>query len=532
MKQLPTGLQVFEKIHQRNAMYVDKTDMIYELVSGSRIQFFLSRPRRFGKSLLCWTFDALFSGKRELFEGLAISKTDWAWESHPVVHLDMSKVDTDMGVAGVRDSLIWHTKRIAETHEIDVSGVESPGIMLEKIIVDAAQKHGKPTVVIVDEYDKPFLDFYNKPPMAQEVRDIMRSYYTRLKANESHIHFLFMTGISKFTKAGVFSTLNNLYDLSLDEKFGTLLGYTEKELVEYFSEYLEIGTQKLNMSVNELVDKLRDYYNGFCFDGTQRVYCPFSVLNFFERYRFMNYWINSASPKIIADYMKDRRITVEEFRNLQVSSDFAQVPGEIEIAPPESFLYQSGYLTLRDGISGDFSLDYPNTEVLNSMSELVYKNMLQSGGGQYIDLCAPLQRALYEGNAKLLVDTINGLLTSIPYDDYTAAAKQGLMHSGLEISVQEWLYRSNILAFLRGCNVLTFGEMHNKKGRSDLLIMHKGIPWVVEIKVAHNDDCAAKAAEAMKQINDREYAEPYKNAKKVAIAIDDKARCVGEWVAE
>jgi len=255
------------------------------------------------------------------------------------------------------------------------------------------------------------------------------------------------------------------------------------------------------------------------------------VLNFFGDYQLSNYWIESGGTKIINDYMKDRLLTVEQFRGLQVSNDFARMPGEIETAPPESFLYQAGYLTLREGIDDDFSLDYPNTEVLNSMSQLVYRSVLQSGGGEYIDLRAPLLRALCDGDAKLFVETINGLLTSIPYDDYTAAAKQGLLHSGLEISVQEWLYRSNILAFLRGCNVLTFGEMHNNKGRSDLLITHKGIPWVVEIKVAHNDDCAEKAAEAMKQINDRQYAESYKNAKKVAIAIDDKKWCVGEWEA-
>jgi len=530
MKQLPTGVQVFETIRRKDGLYVDKTDMIYELVSGLKNQFFLSRPRRFGKSLLCWTLDALFSGKRELFEGLAISKTDWDWESYPVIHLDMSKVSTDGGTAGVRESLAGETDDIAREHEVDLRGAAAPGDMLKRIIVEVSKKHSKPAVVIVDEYDKPFLDFYNKPPMAQEVRDIMRSYYSQLKANEPHIRFLFMTGISKFTKAGVFSTLNNLYDLSLDEKFGTLLGYTEKELTDNFGEYLEAGAKKLNIQIDELVDKLRDYYNGFCFDGIQRVYCPFSILNFFERYQFLNIWIDSGGTKVIADYMKDKHLTVEQFRGVQVSQDFALRPGEIETAPPESFLYQAGYLTLRDGISGDFSLDYPNTEVLNSMSELVYKNMLQSEGDQYIDMCAQLKRALFEGNSKLVIDIIDRLLSSIPYDDYTAAAKQGLAHTGLDLSIQEWLYRSNILAFLRGCNVLAFGELHGSKGRSDLQIMHKGIPLVIEIKVAYNDDCEAKAAAALKQINDNQYADPYKNARKLGIAIDDKTRQVGEWV--
>ena len=530
MKQLPTGLQVFEYIREKDALYVDKTDMIYKIVSEAKKQYFISRPRRFGKSLLCWTLDALFSGKRELFEGLAISRTDWEWESYPVIHLDMSKVETSHGTSEFDRSMAVDLEYIARDYEIDLGGETLPGIMLKRLIVETSQKYGKPVVVIVDEYDKPFLDFYNKPPMAQEVRDIMRSYYSQFKANEPHIRFLFLTGISKFTKAGVFSTLNNLNDLSLDEEFGALLGYTEEELAEYFSEYLEAGAVKLKIPVDELVGKMRAFYNGFCFDGVQKVYCPFSVLNFFENYRMLNYWMDSGNPKIIADYMKDRWLTVEQFRGFQVSWDFALRPGEIETAPPESFLYQAGYLTLREGVAGDFSLDYPNTEVLNSMSELVYKNMILSGGGEYIDLCAPLQRALFVGNCKLLINTLNRLLAGIPYDDYTGAAKQAISLSDVEITTQEWLYRSTILAFLRGCNVMTFAEMHTSKGRSDLLLMHKGIPWVIEIKVAHDGDCAVKAQEAMEQINGNQYADPYKNAKKVAIAIDDKTRQIGEWI--
>jgi len=529
MKQLPTGLQVFETIRQRNALYVDKTDIIYKLVSGSRIQFFLSRPRRFGKSLLCWTLNALFSGKRELFEGLAISKTDWTWESYPVIHLDMSKVSTCAGVDGVKESLIWQTKIIAREHGVDLDGLTLPEIMLGNIIIETSQKHNKPVVVIVDEYDKPFIDFYNKPPMAQEVRDIMRNYYIQFKANEPRIRFLFMTGISKFTKAGVFSALNNLNDMSLDENFGTLLGYTEKELAENFGEYLEAGAKKIKCSVDDLVEKMREYYNGFCFDGVQRVYCPFSVLNFFNGYRFMNYWINSANPQIIADYMKDRHITVEQFRGMEVSMDFVSCPGEIETAPPESFLYQSGYLTLREGVTDDFSLDYPNAEVLESMSQLVTMNIVQSEGGNYfIDFRTPLLDAVRNNNACLFVETLNRLLASIPYDDYAKAAQPTIRRSG--VPAKEWLYRSAILSFLYGCGVLAFSEPHASKGRPDLLLCHKGATWVIEIKVAYNDDCAEKAAEALKQMNDKQYDGPYKNARKLGVAIDDKTRQVGEWV--
>jgi len=336
-----------------------------------------------------------------------------------------------------------------------------------------------------------------------------------------------MTGISKFAKAGIFSTLNNLYDLSLDRKFGTLLGYTEKELVDYFQEHLDAGANDLNISTDELVNKLRVYYNGFCFDGVHRVYCPFSVLNFFGDYCLANYWIESGGTKIIADYMKDRHLTVEQFREIQVSMDFARCPGEIETAPPESFLYQSGYLTLKERIGDDFTLDYPNAEVLNSMSELVYKNMIQNNGN-IVDMRTPLLDALKDGDVGLFVETINRLLASIPYDDYAMSAQTAIRRS--KIPAGEWLYRSTILAFLRGCGVLTFGEMHNSKGRSDLLVSHAGNIYVIEIKVARNDDGKTKATEALKQIRDKQYDGPYKNARKLGIAIDDKTRQVGEWV--
>jgi len=531
MKQLPTGVQVFETIRREGALYVDKTDIIHKMVSDFRRQYFLSRPRRFGKTLTCWTLDALFSGKRELFEGLAISKTDWAWESFPVIHLDMSMVRTSDGVGGVKESLVSQMKDVARAHNVDISDESAAGDMLKRVIIDTAGKHGKPAVVIVDEYDKPFLDFYNKPPMAQEVREVMRDYYIQFKANESNIRFLFMTGISKFTKAGVFSTLNNLNDLSLDKNFGTMLGYTGEELLEYFGEHIEAVAKNRNVLADELVTQMKHYYNGFCFDGIHKVYNPFSALNFFQSGEFGNFWMESASPKIIADYMKGKNLTVEQFRGMTVDRDFVCCPGEIETAPPQSFLYQAGYLTIRECIENDFILDYPNVEVLNSMSKLTAQNIVEGSGEDFMDFRTPLITALSKGNSELVVETVNRLLASIPYDDYVSAAKQGIRLSDKKITTQEWLYRSTILAFLRGCGILTFGEMHSNQGRSDMVVTCRGATWVIEIKVAaEGEDCRAKAEEAMAQLSGNQYADQYKNAKKLAIAIDDSTRQALEWV--
>ncbi|MCL2184226.1 MAG: ATP-binding protein, partial [Chitinispirillia bacterium] len=499
--------------------------------SDFRRQYFLSRPRRFGKTLTCWTLDALFSGKRELFEGLAISKTDWAWESFPVIHLDMSMVRTSDGVGGVKESLAIQTMEVAENHGIAVDQNMAPGNILRKIIIGIAEKHGKPAVVIVDEYDKPFLDFYNQPPMAADVRNIMRDYYIQLKANEPNIRFLFMTGIAKFTKAGVFSTLNNLNDLSMDEDFGTMLGYTGEELLEYFGEHIDAVAKKRNTTAGELAAQMKHYYNGFCFDGVHKVYCPFSVLNFFQNGEFDNFWMESANPKIIADYMNGRKLTVEQFRGMFVSRDFVRHPGDMESTPPEGFMFQAGYLTLRERIDREYLLDYPNTEVLNSMSRLVAQNIVESNGEDFMDFRTSIMDALADGDAELFVETVNRLLASIPYDDYVSAAKQGRRICKRKLTAQEWLYRSTILAFLRGCGILTFGEMHSNQGRSDMVVTCRGATWVIEIKVAaEGEDCRAKAEEAMTQLSGNQYADQYKNAKKLAIAIDDSTRQAVEWV--
>jgi len=529
MKKLPLGRQIFEEIRREDLLYVDKTRYIYDMITGSGAkQFFLSRPRRFGKTLMCWTLDALFSGKRELFEGLAIAETDWKWESYPVIHLDLSLVNTSAGIDGVMESLREQMRVVARKHGVDVGDLTLPGVMLNRVITETSEKHGKPAAVIVDEYDKPFLDFYAKPPIAQEVREILRDCYINFKANEQCIRFLFMTGISKFARMGVFSTLNHLIDISLEEEFGALFGYTEKELVENFGERLEAGAKKLGCSVDEFVEKIRLYYNGFCFDGAQKVYNPFSTLNFLKDFEFMNHWMNSGSTRIIADYMKDRSLTVEQFVGMPIPKDFVKDPGEIETAPPESFLYQAGYLTLRKDDTGEFLLDYPNTEVLESMSRLVSDNIIRSGGEYFADFRTPVLDAMKDDNAELFIETLNRLLAGIPYDDYAKSAQLAIKRSG--IPAREWLYRSTILAFLRGCGVMALAETHTGKGRSDLLVCCHGTAWVIEIKVAYDGDGKAKAQEALEQINAGRYADPFKTAKKLGIAIDDGARRINDWV--
>jgi hypothetical protein len=254
-------------------------------------------------------------------------------------------------------------------------------------------------------------------------------------------------------------------------------------------------------------------------------------LSFFEEKEFDNFWVDTGQPQFISEYMKSRNLTVDEFRNFPISKSFAKNPGEMDKTPPEGFLFQSGYLTLREGTTNDLSLDYPNMEVLNSMSALLTQNIVSQNS--YNLFQNNLFDAIISNDAEEFVEVINSLLSCIPYVDFANAAKQKIKQSKNKMTVQEWLYRSNIISFLRGCGVVTFAEVQSNVGRSDIVLTHKGQIWVIEIKVAHEGQNPAKEAEnAMKQIKDNNYAKPYPGAVCLGVAIDDTKRQITNFEFE
>ena len=425
---LPTGIQTFETIRTEGYVYVDKTKYLIELINSGKI-YFLARPRRFGKSLTISTFDALFSGKKELFKGLYAEEflNRPEFEPNPVIRLDMSNCTTCNGLEIMEYSLKLQVYNIAERLDVTLSeDIPTPGDALNQLILCTVKKYTSKVVVLIDEYDKPFTDFIDDIDMADKVRGLLRNFYSRLKANEEHIRFIFLTGISKFTKMGVFSTLNNLTDISYDTKYGNICGYTKEEIIDYFPEYLDETAHKLKISRDGLVKKMQQYYNGFCFDmgGENRLYNPFSTLDFFQKKAFLNFWMASGSTSMIAKYLKTQNLTVEQFRNLPVSEDFLTNSVEIDKAKPESFLYQTGYLSLREGISDDLSLDFPNNEVLNSMSAMLAENILDDHNDNFTYCRIDLLAGLMTSDCDKIVAVFNRLLASIPYDDFTAAAKK------------------------------------------------------------------------------------------------------------
>ena len=375
---LPVGIQRFEEIRKGGYMYVDKTNFLVEMIQKSKV-YFLARPRRFGKSVIASTFEAIFSGEKELFKGLYAEEFMNNFEASPVISLDISSVGTDDGIVGIKTSLREITIEAAESLEVDVPRDLSADNIFRKLIINTARKYNKKVVIIIDEYDSPYNEFVNEPVMAKKVRDVLRSYYKQLKGNEKYLRFVFITGISKFARFGVFSTLNNVEDISLMPAYSEICGYTHEELVRYFPDYLEETANEMKITKDTLIDKIQKYYNGFTFDRNckTKLYNPFSTLRFFNHKAFISFWMQSGKPKVIADYMKHRNLTVEEFRMLPVTDDFAESPGDLDETTPEGFLHQAGYLTLRPGTNGgELSLDYPNTEVLKSMSKLLTQNII------------------------------------------------------------------------------------------------------------------------------------------------------------
>ena len=530
---LPIGIQTFEQLRTEGYIYVDKTKYLIDLIDGGKV-YFLSRPRRFGKSLTISTFDALFSGRKELFKGLFAEEffERPEYRTYPVVHIDMSQVVTKKGADVMLMSMFSQVLDNAERNSVTIPEYVKgdPSVAFKELLKLTAQKHG-PVIVLIDEYDKPILDVLKDKNLAEEYRDTLRNFYAQIKAADANIKFVFMTGITKFTRAGVFSTMNNLKDISMKDEYATMLGYTEEELISNFSAHIDCSAEKLGLEREALLAQIKDYYDGFSFDGKNRLYNPFSTLNFFDDLTFKNYWFESGSPSFLIEYVKTHDIETEDFRGMVEHEDFTSVT-EIELAKPASFLFQSGYLTVREKKGARLTLDYPNKEVLSSMATLFMYSKFgnQSSGGLKLDL----EIALANGDADALVTFYRRTLAAIPYEIHAKEAKKYELEQAkgdLSMSnLAESFYHAVLFTMLWASGVTTLAENHSYRGRSDIEVLHRGHVYVVELKVVDGTEASERAADdAMAQIHAKGYAEKYEGARLIGIAVDRQARQVGAY---
>ena len=504
MQKLPIGIQNFENIRKNNYLYVDKTKQILQMIEKGEC-YFLSRPRRFGKSLTLSTLEAMFKGKTELFKGLYAE--EWVKEQskkpNPVIKLDMSCLDSYETKEKLNKSLVNDLKHCAYLYKLDIAEEEESKAMFKKVIYALYERFGL-VVVLIDEYDKPITDNLNNLEKAEEMRETLSKFYEALKGSP-YIKFVMVTGVSKFSKVGILSGLNNLDDISMDEYYSDIVGYTQKELEDNFSEWIEKASQKLSMNRKELLDKIKEYYDGFSFDGETRVYNPFSVLNFFKKSDFRNYWYISGSPSFLSNYLQNHKINEpKEYIEKEVYEDFTS-SHEIESTSVESFLYQAGYLTIKERIGNRLILDYPNEEVKSSMDRLFLANFYN------IKDDAKFSNDIWEfleaENIPQIVNIFNEALKGVPYEDYK--------------NRDESWYRSLFLMLLSGAKITYFAEVHTFKGRSDVVISFKDkLIIVIEFKFAKNSrGVFYQRKKGKEQIKSRDYASTYKNTKKIITAV-------------
>ena len=533
MQELPIGMQSFESIREDyNYLYVDKTEKLLQLAKTKK-SYFLSRPRRFGKSLTISTLEAMFKGKAELFKGLYAE--EWVKEqskhSNPVITLDMSGLGRYKDSDELNNSILNYFERFLFFNDFNnIPMKNNAGDMLADIIIRLYKQFGQ-VIVLIDEYDKPITDNIDDLKKANEVREFLRPFYTILKTYSKYLRFVFITGISKFTKVGIFSGLNNLDDISMNEEYGDIVGYTQKELEDNFSEWIDKIALKKSMNKQKVLDKIKEYYDGFSFDGITRVYNPFSVLKFFGEGKFRNYWYDSCTPSFLAKYFKEHKIQdSDEYRHLKVSSNFTNA-SEIEQASPESFLFQTGYLTIEkwDDDKDEITLDFPNKEVKDSLPNLYLYNIYNIT--DYIKLAYEILDSLKNEDMENIVDIFNGILAKIPYDDFANEKNFKISQKTLEknYSKKEKWYRSLFIMLLGAVKVQFYPEVHDSQGCSDVVIPFEDKIIIIEFKLAPTSkDVSAKKKEGEEQI--KKYIPAYANTnKKIITAVfvaDDEQRQV------
>ena len=522
MQKLPIGIQTFEDIRNEDFVYVDKTKHLFNLVRKKGV-YFLSRPRRFGKSLTLSTLEAMFQGKAELFKGLYVE--EWVKEQakhpNPVIRLDMSVLKSYNSIEELNEYLVNQLKVCLFLNNYNVSIDEKADIFFVNIITKLYHEFGS-VVVLIDEYDNPITDNMDNLEQAEKVRKYLRSFYLNLKTYSKYLRFVMITGISKFTKAGVFSGLNNLEDISLDKNYGDMLGYTQKELENNFGEWIDNAKNELSMSREELLEKIKEYYDGFSFDGITKVYNPFSVLNFFGDKEFKNYWYISGSPSFLHNYLQRHHLKNPDKYEEIVMPEMFLDKHEIETAPLESFLFQTGYLTIKKKENGFLTLGYPNEEVKNALADMYLDDVYHIEG--YLTLGNKLWKALEDledDNAEELIKTFNLTLTGLPYEDFTSTENKDKESEEFEAFIQsEYWYRSLFVMLLRGAGVIYYAEVHTYKGRSDVIINFKNKIVVVEFKYAKNSKVvASKRKQGKEQIQKYLLAYAQMNKKVIGIVL-------------
>ncbi len=491
MKKLPIGVQSFVELVEKDCVYVDKTNYIQQLLQSGGSSFFLSRPRRFGKSLLLSTIKAMFEGKKELFEGLYIAdKIDWE-QQYPVVHLDMSGI-TKTTAEIFSNSLVHYLKRLGQRAGIELTA-PSPAEQLFDLIEELYNKTGRRVVVLVDEYDKPIQDTLHKPELAADIRDILREFYTVLKKQTEKLHFVFLTGVSKISQVSIFSGLNNLNDISLDGQYAGICGYTQEELETSFTEHIGHLAASESLAREQLLEKIKYWYNGYSWDGETFVYNPFSTLLLLEKRKFDPHWFDTGTPTFLLELMAERGDFTPVLKDELVVSRTFSSSQALEEMDTIALFFQTGYLTIKKQIGDSYQLEIPNNEVRFSLSNFLLPRMTGKTRYEVKTLVDGFRRGLEQEDQETAIGNLRLLFAHITYDT----------HLPYEAHYHALLQMTLLLMGISGQ-----AEVHTDKGRPDMIIQLPGLTYVTELKyTATPEELEVALAEGMAQIHRNRYYE-------------------------
>ncbi len=490
---LPIGLQDFRTLRERGFLYVDKTEDIHRVVQHGGY-FFLSRPRRFGKSLTVATLKELFSGSRALFEGLWI-EPHWDWSRrHPVIHLAFNAIGYRN--KGLERALTDFLSKEARKHDLTLTEEFADG-QLQELIERLHEKYGERVVLLIDEYDKPIIDYLDDVPKAEAQREELKTFYSGLKSMDPHLQLLFITGVSKFSRVSIFSELNNLTDLTIHPAHATLMGYSQAELEQNFGDYLARVGEKRGESQTELLAQLRLWYNGYSWNGQDFLYNPVSTMSFLNAGKFQNFWFATGTPSFLVKLLKERKqVALSEIRVDE--SAFESL--ELGHLGTYALLFQTGYLTIKaEEAEGRYLLDYPNREVKESMLRHLIMAFQHDPSSQTTPLVLAVRDSFRTGDLKQVFELLNSLFKSIP--------------SHLFIAQREAYYHSLVYLLFDYLGIFLDAEVHTSDGRIDAVVQTESHIYLLEFKL----DASPEAALA--QIRAKGYADRYRGRGKALLGV-------------
>ena len=522
----PVGISSFEKIRTKGFVYVDKTDLIYRLASEGSV-YFLSRPRRFGKSLLISTLDAYFRAKRSLFQGLAIEKLEQNWEESVVLHLSFG--GTDFGQLGGLESYLNRILKTAENEFGIMPDSDKPDDRLYHLIITAYKKFDRGVVVLIDEYDKPLLDTLgydnikdeNGFSLEEHNRKILRSFFSVLKDSDAYLRFVMLTGITKFSQVSVFSGLNNLQDISMAKDYEAICGISEQELTSVFEPSVIKMAQDNGLSSKQMFDALKKRYDGYHFSSQMTdVYNPFSLLSALSQRELVDFWFATGTPSYLVRLLQGQKIHINEIAGRQYSrSQFMNYKTDVYEQNILPLLYQSGYLTIKnfDPETELYTLDFPNTEVRVGFLSLVMEDYFQKED-ESAQLCGLLANSLRKNNLPDFFDRLTSFLASVPY---TVRRKSTDKEREAYFQLSFYLIMRLVTSFV------TNAEYHPSQGRIDCLVSTATDVYIFEFKLDGSVD------EALRQIEAKGYAQQFASSglaiHKIGVNFSSESGTVDSW---